>query len=119
MPDTKNDLPLALRDYHQFRNDLNTVDGIIVYKDRIVIPPVLRQDVLEALHAAHQGISSMTARAEASVFWPGITSDIINMRNYCQACNRMAPSQPSAPPTPPVSPLYPFQCICSISTTKG
>ena len=55
----------------------------------------------------------MTARAEASVFWPGITSDIINMRNYCQACNRMAPSQPSAPPTPPVSPLYPFQCICS------
>ena len=113
MPESKSDLPLALRDYHQFRNDLNTVDGIIVYKDRIVIPPVLRQDVLEALHAAHQGISSMIARAEASVFWPGITSDIINMRNRCQACNRMAPSQPSAPPTPPVSPLYPFQCICS------
>ena len=33
MPESKSDLPLALRDYHQFRNDLNTVDGIIVYKD--------------------------------------------------------------------------------------
>ena len=33
MPESRNDLPIPLRDYHQFRNDLHTTDGIIVYKD--------------------------------------------------------------------------------------
>ena len=78
-----------------------------------MIPPTLRGEVLTALHAAHQGVSSMITKAEASVFWPGITSDINNIRNTCQACNRMTPSQPSAPPTPMVPPVYPFQCICA------
>ena len=113
MPESRNDLPIPLRDYHRFRNDLHTTDGIIVYKDLIVIPPTLRGEVLTALHAAHQGVSSMITKAEASVFWPGITSDINNIRNTCQACNRMTPSQPSAPPTPMVPPVYPFQCICA------
>ena len=44
----------------------------------------------------------MITKAEASVFWSGITSDINNIRNTCQACNRMTPSQSSAPPTPMV-----------------
>ena len=55
----------------------------------------------------------MTARAEASVFWPGITIAIINFRASCDHCNRMAPSQPNAPPTPSVLPVYPFQCVCA------
>ena len=55
----------------------------------------------------------MCSHAESKVFWPGITSDITNLRNNCSACNRNAPSQPSAPPTPPAVPAYPFQCIAS------
>ena len=80
---------------------------------QINVPPALRKEVLPALHAAHRDVSSMITRAEASVFWPGITVDIKNTRNSCNACNRMAPSQSSAPPTPLVSPVYPFQCICA------
>ena len=53
----------------------------------------------------------MTSRAETSVFWPGIISDLISLRNNCNHCNRMAPSQPSAPSMPLVYPLYPFQCV--------
>ena len=55
----------------------------------------------------------MMARAEASVFWPGITSDITTLRARCNPCNQMSPSQPSAPPVPPISPTYPFQCVCA------
>ena len=113
MPEFRHELPSPLREYHQFRDNLHTVDGVVIYKDRVVIPPSLRKDVLTALHAAHQGVSSMTSRAEASVFWPGITPAIADLRNGCNHCNRMAPSQPSAPPTPPVLPVYPFQSICS------
>ena len=53
----------------------------------------------------------MTSRAEASVFLPGITSDIYNMRAQCSQCNRMAPSRPNPPPTPSANPVYPFQSI--------
>ena len=54
----------------------------------------------------------MLARAESSVFWPGITPAIHATRQNCSHCNRMAQSQPSAPPTPPVPSAYPFQCVC-------
>ena len=90
MPEHKSELPPSVRDYYQFRDYLHTVDGVAVYKNRIVVPPALREEVLAGLHAAHQGVSSMLARAEASVFWPDITVDISNKRNTCNACNRMA-----------------------------
>ena len=113
MPMFRHDLPPSLREYYQYRDHLHTVDGVILYKDRIVIPPSLREEVLSALHAAHQGVTNMTSRASTSVFWPGITAAIMSTRDNCHHCNRMAPSQPSAPPTQPVLPAYPFQCICA------
>ena len=64
------------RIYHQYRSDLSIVEGVMLYQDRIVIPPSLRDQVLETLHTAHQDVTSMNARAKASVFWPGITIPI-------------------------------------------
>ena len=112
MPDKRTSLPSSIRDYFPLRDQLSTVDGVAIYKDSIIVPPSLRKDILTALHSAHQGVTSMISRAETSVFWPGITSDIISLGNKCNHCNRMAPSQPSAPPTVP--PLYPFQFVCAI-----
>jgi hypothetical protein len=112
-PEFRHELPPALHEYYQFREHLYTVNGVILYKDRTVIPPSLRQQILAVLHSAHQGVTSMTARAEATVFWPGITPAITALRVNCSHCNSMAPSQPSAPPFPPTTPAYPFQCICA------
>ena len=112
-PEFRHELPQPLQEYFQFRDNLYTVDGVILYKERVVIPPALRQQILMFLHSAHQGVTSMTARAETTVFWPGITPAIMSTRKNCNHCNRMAPSQPSVPPYPPVQPAYPFQCICA------
>ena len=102
-----------LQEYYQFRDHLHTVDGVILYKERIVIPPSLRHHVLSTLHSAHQGVTSMTSRAESTVFWPGITPAIRALRESCNHCNRMAPSQPSAPPSATTPPSYPFQSLCA------
>ena len=109
--DTK--LPAHLKPYEKLKQYLTTVDDVVLYKSRIVVPPNLRSDILENLHSAHQGVSSMISRAEASVFWPGLTSEIHRIRDRCYHCNRNAPSQPNLPPTPPVAPEYPFQSICA------
>jgi hypothetical protein len=112
-PESRAGMPAAIRGFHQYREDITSADGVVLYKDRVVIPPSLRGEVLSALHAAHQGVSMMTARAESSVFWPGMSADICATRNNCEHCHRMAPSQPAAPPTPPVMAIYPFQAVCS------
>ena len=64
----------------------------------------------------------MNARAESTVFWPGITPAIRATRESCQHCHRMAPSQPPPPPppTPITPPSYPFQLVCAnYFTYKG
>ena len=68
------ELPEALRPYHQYRSDLSTLDGVVIFKDRIVIPPSLRNIVLDNLHAAYQRTNSMVAHAEYAVF-PNYTTN--------------------------------------------
>ncbi|GFO33257.1 Pol polyprotein [Plakobranchus ocellatus] len=112
-PEAKDHLLAELRPYYQYRDKLTSFDGVALYNDRVIIPPGLRDKVLQALHSAHQGISQMCSRADASFFWPGMTSSISAMRARCSPCYSIAPSQPNAPPTPPIQPQYPFQCICA------
>ena len=61
-------------------------EGVVCYKDRAIIPDKLKPQVLETIHAAHQGVSGMTSRVEETVFWPGITTDIIKTRGSCLTC---------------------------------
>ena len=90
MIETRSEMPVSIRQFHQYRHELSTIDGVAIYKDRI-IPHALRHAVLAALHAAHQGVSMMTERAETSIFWPGMTEDIAKVSNECEHCHRMAP----------------------------
>ena len=94
-----------------YRDALYVSDGVILYNDRVVIPPALRNNVLQILHAAHQGVSAMESRARAIVFWPGLTEDIRATRDSCSACNRSAPSQAAMPSRPTPVPSTPFESI--------
>ena len=87
------------------------VDGVLCYKDRLVIPEILREGVLDGIHAAHQGVTGMAARIDETVFWPGIHTDIIKTRGSCKTCIREAPSKPAGFPTAPPIPDYPFQMV--------
>ena len=82
-----------------------------MYGRRTIIPRSLRRQVLESLHSAHQCPVRMTDRAKQSVYWPGISTDIDNIRSSCSYCSRNAPSLPSMPPLPLASPEFPMQMI--------
>ena len=100
-----------LAPFLRYKDSLYIQDGVILYNDRVVVPNSLRPSVLESLHAAHQGTAAMQMRAQAIVFWPGITRDIAETRNKCYECNRNAPSQPSHPSEPTNPPSAPFEEI--------
>ena len=112
-PSRQAEMPDTLQHYHKFRDYLAYRDGLCLYKHRVILPKILRPEALRLLHAAHQGTSGMTARAESCIFWPGITGDIKATRENCMACNRCAPSNPDAPPKQPSVPEHPFQSICA------
>lgn len=110
-PDSRKDLPEKIRCFWEVREGLRCSDGVILYKDRIVIPSSLRNKIVENLHSAHQGVSSMYSRAQTIVYWPRLASDLEDARSACRACHRNAPSQAKLPPTAPDIPTTPFQMI--------
>ena len=112
-PSSVGEMPPEIVQYWDYRHGLYVTDNVVSYDDRIVVPEALRERVLLNLHSAHQGISSMTSRALATVFWPGITASIEKARNSCRTCHRNAPSQAKLPPTETKIPKAPFEMICA------
>ena len=94
-----------------YQKKLHVIDDIIMYEDRILIPPSLRAATLETLHSAHQGESGMSLLAQSTVFWPGISKDIEKTRKTCHPCIQNAPSQPKSTPFTPIVPTTPFEAI--------
>ena len=76
---------------------------------KILIPQPLRAEVLECLHATHQGVNGMSANAHQRLFWPGLDAHIRQTRAQCRSCNRISPSQPKEPLAEPSLPELPFQ----------
>ena len=116
-PEDSRDLPSELRAYHRLSPSVCVVDGVILMGQRVVIPSVLQGSILSALHAAHQGISSMQARAMDSVYWPNITVDIAKTRDQCSHCHKITKSNPMQPPLDIVPPEFPFQQTCATTRT--
>ena len=92
--------PEVVGHYSRFRNGLSNVDGVALYKGCVVMPAELHGKVLDLLHQAHQGTTSMSLRAGGSVWWPGLARDLDRVRGN-------APSQPAAPSKPLPSPDCP------------
>ena len=113
IPDDRDMWPDCTRDFFRVKADLSTTGPVVLVGDRVTIPNSLQSEVLEVLHSAHQGTTSMTNRALSSIYWPGMLADISRKRAACSSCDKSAPSQPSAPPTPLSHPSYPFELICS------
>ena len=101
----------SLKPYWRYRESFYVSDGVILYNDRVVLPPSLRSRALDTLHSAHQGVSSMEARARATVFWPGLTLDVDKIRASCSDCIKNAPSQPRLLPASSDIPSTPFEKI--------
>ena len=48
----------------------------LLYNERIVVPKALRKEMLQKIHSGHQGVERCRARATASVWWPGVMSEV-------------------------------------------
>ena len=67
-----------LVEYFQTVNQSSIHHCVNFGKSEIIIPTSYRKQVLQNLHAAHQGTSGMLARANQTVYWPGMHASVRN-----------------------------------------
>ena len=102
---------LAVYNYHR---DTLTVspEGLVMFKgSQFLVPEVLRPGLLRALHSGHAGVESMIARAKEAFWWPGISSDIEQLRAKCTICHENAPSQPKEPSMGVLKTKYAYEAL--------
>ena len=98
--------PWSVQPFWKHRAELSITKGLLMKGNRVVIPSDLRLEMLERLHAGHQGITKCRARAVSSMWWPGISLQIEEMVRTCHACikekkNRAEPLIPTPLPERP------------------
>ncbi|XP_052817965.1 uncharacterized protein K02A2.6-like [Mya arenaria] len=118
-PEYMNSVSKNLKDMFASRSELSVSQGLLLYRDRIVIPEELRTEVLASIHEGHLGLNKCRARAQSSVWWPGIAKDIKSKIETCQFCQEHRPAQVKEPLMVTPLPSRPWQRIaadlCEIS----
>ena len=106
----KENLPDIIVPFHSMRDSLYSIRGVPFKDHKMLIPKSLRPQVIEALHAGHQGINAILATARQILFWPGL--DQLRLRKrQCYRCNESAPSLPREPLSEPPCPEFPFEQV--------
>ena len=119
-PVYRNQVKPALFDYFAVRNELSVHDGLLVKNTRIVIPESMRKEIIELIHAGHQGITKSRERANSSVWWPKMSEEITQRLRNCRICEEKKPTKNSEPLKPTLLPDRAFQVVgADICEFKG
>ncbi|XP_053686465.1 uncharacterized protein K02A2.6-like [Sabethes cyaneus] len=82
-------LDRSLANVYAQHQDLEEVEGCLLYQDRVVIPASLQKQVLRLLHKNHSGITKIKQMARRTVYWHGMSVDIEDFVKTCRVCCQM------------------------------
>ena len=87
IPPHKRKLPSKIQPYWDVCHNLSCIGEALVYGSWILTPHSLYSEDLNALHSAHQGISSLKAHTQTCVYWHGMSTGIVNCCQRCSLCD--------------------------------
>lgn len=87
-PNSKHQLPNAVKPYWTVKDDLMEYDGLVFRSNQVVVPSSLISKALSEIHTGHMGITKCLERAKTAVFWPGYTHQIKDMIESCDICQQ-------------------------------
>jgi len=73
-PERAADVPIKLRQYYTFADELTNNRNFVYKGSCIVVPFGAREEVLDRIHCSHIGINGCIRRARDAVYWPGMTN---------------------------------------------
>ena len=91
----------SLKPFWSRQLELSVQQGCLLWGNRVVVPPSLRQKILQKLHDSHLGISRMKSLGRMFVWWPGFDQEVEEIVCHCDICQRSRA-------LPPVAPLHPW-----------
>ena len=107
------DVLTCLKKFYELRSHLFTSDSLLLYDDRIYVPPKMQEYVLNKIHQGHQGISKCRERAKSSVFWIRINQQIQDLISRCEHCQKKQKTQKREPLMNTELPSRPWQHIAA------
>ena len=75
---------MNIREYWNYCEQITLCNGILLKNQRMIIPKVLRPEILSRIHSSHQGMTSGIRKARDVVFWPGMATD--NIKKVVEKC---------------------------------
>ena len=93
-----------------FAGEITVQNGLLLRGSRIIVPATLRHEILEKIHTGHLGIVKCRARAQESVWWPGLAEEIKSLVENCDVCKLERPN-PVEPMIATESPAYPWHTV--------
>ena len=85
----KHNVTELVRPYWEVRGELTLCNDLLLYNTCIVVSTSMQLEMLSKLHQGHQGIERCRQRAQISVWWPGISSQIEEWVKMCQRCTEV------------------------------
>lgn len=68
--------PPEKNDFWNHRDELSVEDSLIFRGQKLVIPVMLRSDMINQVHTGHLGVTKTIERAKDNMFWPGMAKQI-------------------------------------------
>ncbi|KXJ82673.1 hypothetical protein RP20_CCG012239 [Aedes albopictus] len=103
--------PENLRRYEAHSKELRSVGSRVFKDDRIVLPEVLRNDVLKMAHQGHIGGAAMKRIMREYFWWPGMSSEVETFVKNCNTCLRISKRNPPVPLTCRQLPNGPWEIL--------
>lgn len=91
-----------LKPYLVRRNELSVQSGCLLWGNRVIIPPPLRENVLDELHSGHCGMVRMKEIARSYFWWPGLDAAVEKKAKSCPDCLKLRNH-------PQLVPLHPWE----------
>lgn len=87
-PNDKHQVIALARPFWTFRHGLHEINGLLFFNKQVVIPTSMRSEMLKRIHEGHLGIEKCKRRARDAIFWPGMGSQIKDVVQQCDTCQR-------------------------------
>ena len=86
-PAQRDQAPANMREYSNYRDELSVHNGALFKGSRVIIPRVLRPEVMSKIYSSHLDNEACLRKARDSMFWPNMTGDVCDQVSQCSICS--------------------------------
>ncbi|UYV68139.1 hypothetical protein LAZ67_5003162, partial [Cordylochernes scorpioides] len=119
-PNYKSAVPESCKKYWPCRDELSTNEDLIFNGSIVFILLKWKAKILKLIHEGHQGTNSCLRRARDSIYWHGMSQDIINTVEICRTCQANQRNKTKEPMIIKEIPSLPWEIVAAdIFSIKG